>query len=398
VRLSGVATLAVLALWLVPLGTAHGEGAPRLEAAWKRFTETYRAAVARHGVVGSSLVLVHDGEVAARVTSGLADRETARPVDDDTIFHWASITKTLTGIAVLQLRDRGKLSLDDPVVKYLPELRQVHDPFGDPSEITIRHVLSHSAGFRDPTWPWGGDKDWHPFEPTRWDQVVAMFPYTEVLFPPGSRYSYSNPAVIFLGQIIERLTGDDYEVYVDKNVLKPLEMHRSFFNRAPYHLVRHRSHSYFLDGSGLREGRFDFDTGITTSNGGLNAPLGDMARYLGFLMGRDDRGEVHEGVLRRASLEEMWRPVLPVREEPDGRVSIGLAFFLEHRGGLDLVAHSGSQNGFISHFYLHPPSRRGYIVVFNTEDTREGEPTRKLDGEIRDELLRSVFPVLAGPP
>ncbi len=319
-------------------------------------------------------------------------------MDDDTIFHWASITKTLTGIAVLQLRDRGKLSLDDPVVKYLPELRQVHDPFGDPSEITIRHVLSHSAGFRDPTWPWGGDKDWHPFEPTRWDQVVAMFPYTEVLFPPGSRYSYSNPAVIFLGQIIERLTGDDYEVYVDKNVLKPLEMHRSFFNRAPYHLVRHRSHSYFLDASGLREGRFDFDTGITTSNGGLNAPLGDMAKYLAFLMGRDDRREAYEGVLRRASLEEMWRPVLPVSEEPGGRVSIGLAFFLERRGGLDLVAHSGSQNGFISHFYLHPPSRRGYIVVFNTEDTREGEPTRKLDGEIRDELLRSVFPVLAGPP
>ncbi len=259
-RLSAVALLAVLALGLLPLGTARAEEAPRLEAAWKRFAETYRAAVARQGVIGSSLLLVHDGEVVARVTSGLADRETARPVDDDTIFHWASITKTLTGIAVLQLRDRGKLSLDDPVVKYLPELRQVHDPFGDPSEITIRHVLSHSAGFRDPTWPWGGDKDWHPFEPTRWDQVVAMFPYTEVLFPPGSRYSYSNPAVIFLGQIIERLTGDDYEVYVDKNVLKPLEMHRSFFNRAPYHLVRHRSHSYFLDASGLREGRFDFDT------------------------------------------------------------------------------------------------------------------------------------------
>lgn len=229
-------------------------------------------------------------------------------------------------------------------------------------------------------------------------QVVAMFPYTEVLFPPGSRYGYSNPAVIFLGQIIERLTGEDYQVYVDKNILKPLEMHRSFFNRAPYHLVRHRSHGYFLDASGVREGRFDFDTGITTSNGGLNAPLGDMAKYLAFLMGRDDRREAYEDVLRRNSLEEMWRPVLPVSEEPEGRVSIGLAFFLEHRGGLDLVAHSGSQNGFISHFYLHPPSRLGYIVVFNTEDTREGEPTRRLDGEIRGELLRGVFPALAGPP
>jgi CubicO group peptidase (beta-lactamase class C family) len=396
VRLSGIAVLAVLALWLVPMASAQAGSAPRLEAAWKRFAETFRAAAARDGIVGGSLVLVQDGEVAARAVHGLADRQSRLAVDDDTIFHWASITKTLTGIAVLQLRDRGQLSLDDPVVKYLPELRQVHDPFGDTSEITIRHVLSHSAGFRDPTWPWGGDKDWHPFEPTRWDQVVAMFPYTEVLFRPGRRYSYSNPAIIFLGQIIERLTGDDYEVYVDKNILKPLEMHRSFYNRAPYHLVAHRSHSYFLDGSGLKEGRFDFHTGITTSNGGLNAPLGDMAKYLAFLMGRDDRRERYEGVLRRASLEEMWRPVLPVSEDPGGRVSIGLAFFLEHRGGLDLVTHSGTQNGFISRFYLHPASRRGWIVVFNTEDTREGEPTRKLDAELRDELLKSVFPVLGG--
>jgi CubicO group peptidase (beta-lactamase class C family) len=391
-----LAVLALLVLWLVPLGSARTGTAPRLEAAWSRFAETFHDTAARGGIVGGSLLLVSDGEVAGRARYGLADRESGRPVDDDTIFHWASITKTFTAIAVLQLRDRGKLALDDPVVKYLPELRQVHDPFGDTSEITIRHVLSHSAGFRDPTWPWGGDKDWHPFEPTRWDQVVAMFPYTEVLFAPGSRYSYSNPAIIFLGQIIERLTGDDYGVYVDKNILKPLEMHTAFYNRAPYHLVGRRSHSYFLDASGLKEGRFDFHTGITTSNGGLNAPLGDMAKYLAFLMGRDDRRERYDAILRRSSLEEMWRPVLPVSEDAGGRVSIGLSFFLEHRAGLDLVAHSGTQNGFISHFYVHPPSRRGWIVVFNTEDTRDGAPTRKLEYELRDEILRGVFPALAG--
>ncbi len=84
--------------------------------------------------------------------------------------------------------------------------------------------MTHSAGFRGATWPWGGDKPWHPFEPTSWSQLVAMFPYTEVEFQPGSRHSYSNPGIIFLGIIIERLTGDDYEVYIDKNVLKPLEM------------------------------------------------------------------------------------------------------------------------------------------------------------------------------
>ncbi|HEU4893428.1 MAG TPA: hypothetical protein VFT47_17860 [Vicinamibacterales bacterium] len=80
------------------------------------------------------------------------------------------------------------------------------------------------------------------------------------------------------------MTGDDYEIYVAKNILMPLEMHRTFFDRAPYHLRDRRSHSYVRTDGGLEEMRFDFDTGITVSNGGLNAPLTDMARYLGFLM------------------------------------------------------------------------------------------------------------------
>ena len=81
---------------------------------------------------------------------GLADAERNRPVDEETIYHWASITKTLTGIAIMQLRDRGLLSLDDPVIKYVPELRAAHNPYGDMSEITIRQLMSHSAGFRNP--------------------------------------------------------------------------------------------------------------------------------------------------------------------------------------------------------------------------------------------------------
>ena len=185
----------------------------------------------------------------------------------------------------MQLRDRGLLTLDDPAVKYLPEIRGIHNPFGDVSQITIRRLMSHSAGLRASTWPWGGDKPWHPFEPAGWSQLVAMFPYTEVLFEPGTQYRYSNPGVILLGRIIETLSGDDYEMYVTKNILMPLEMHRTFFDRAPYHLRDHRSHSYTRTDAGLEEMRFDFDTGITVSNGGLNAPLTDMARYLGFLVG-----------------------------------------------------------------------------------------------------------------
>ncbi len=357
---------------------------------WAAVAARFSTAVRDAGIVGASMIFVKDGAVAHEAMAGLQDRETGRPVDRDTIFHWASITKTFTGVAIMQLRDRGLFSLDDPVVKYVPELGEIHNPFGDVSQVTIRHLMSHSGGFRAGTWPWGGDQPWHPFEPTRWSQLVAMMPYTELQFRPGTRYSYSNPGVIFLGRIIERFSGDDYEVYVTKNILMPLGMTRTFFDRAPVHLRAHRSHSYRLTDEGLREQPFDFDSGITVSNGGLNAPLGDMAKYLAFLIDGNDT------VLRRSSLLEMATPQIRARagEGASGDdVQAGLSCFLERHGDVELVGHSGDQNGFISHLYVHRPSRSGYVVSFNTSVASARDPRRStwtVDDEVRD-AVRGTF-------
>ena len=101
----------------------------------------YETGLRSNGIVGSSLALVRDGRVVLRDNYGLQSKSPDVPVDDDTTYHWASCTKTFTGIAILQLRDRGLLSLDDPLIKYIPELAAVHDPFGPVSQITIRHVM-----------------------------------------------------------------------------------------------------------------------------------------------------------------------------------------------------------------------------------------------------------------
>ena len=363
---------------------------------WTNLRRFFRQQVADAGIVGASLVIVREGKVEAEEYAGYQDNATKRPVDRDTIYHWASITKTFTGIAIMQLRDRGLLTLDDPAVKYLPEIRGIHNPFGDVSQITIRRLMSHSAGLRASTWPWGGDKPWHPFEPTGWSQLVAMFPYTEVLFEPGTQYRYSNPGIILLGRIIETLSGDDYEMYVTKNILMPLEMHRTFFDRAPYHLRDRRSHSYTRTDAGLEEMRFDFDTGITVSNGGLNAPLTDMARYLGFLIGDPARPE-YEGVLRRKSLEEMWTPVIRANDGEGGSgsdVQAALSFFVERHRNVEVIGHSGNQNGFLSHLYLHRPSRSAYVVAFNTDASSKskGKPriTRDVDDAVRERVLDEI--------
>src|SRR4029078_9559511 len=178
----------------------------------------------------------------------------------------------------------------------------------------------------------------------------------------------------------------------------PLGMHTSFFDRAPYHLLAHRSHSYFRSDDGLTEARFDFDTGITVSNGGLNAPLGDMAKYLAFLTAVR-QSPLYEGVLKRASLEEMWMPQIAATDgegATGASAQAGLSFFLERHAGLDLVAHSGDQNGFISHLYVYVPSRTGYGAPFNTDvaasKVNPGRPsTRQVDASVRDAIIRELI-------
>jgi CubicO group peptidase (beta-lactamase class C family) len=335
-----------------------------------QFRETYLKEVKDTGIVGSSFVFLKDNKIVSEVHYGSANASTNQPVDADTIYHWASNTKPFTGIAIMQLRDRGLLKLDDPVTKYLPELRGVHNKFGSMDEITIRHLMTHSAGFRNPTWPWDKGEPWEPFEPTEYSQLVAMFPFTEILFKPGSKFSYSNPGIIFLGKIIEKLSGDDYEVYIDKNIFKPLEMYRSYFDATPYHLLKHRSHSYYVENGKRTEGRFDANTGITVSNSGLNSPISDMVKYLNFLIGDPRRNNVYASVLKRSSLVEMWKPQLPTTVDSSGNrgftTDIGLIFFQNRIGDRTFVGHGGDQNGFISYIDLEPATRQASIVVFNT--------------------------------
>jgi CubicO group peptidase (beta-lactamase class C family) len=374
---------------------ASAQPAGDFTARYRGFLDHWEAGLRRCHIVGSSFLLVRNGRVGAVERRGLMDQAASRPVEPGAIYHWASITKTFNGIAIMQLRDRKLLRLEDPAVAYLPELKQVHNPFGSMERITVAHLLSHSAGFRMATWPWGGEK-WHPFEPERWEQVAAMLPYTRILFEPGSRYGYSNPGYVFLGRIIELLAREPFETYIDKNILRPLEMHRSFFDAAPRFLLKLRSHSYRFRGGKIEDAPFDFDTGVTVSNGGLNAPVEDMERYLRFLLGDPAHASRYEEVLARASLEEMWRPRIPVGPG----VQMGLSFFVEDEGGRRFIGHSGGQNGFITRIYARPESRSGYLLAFNTEASPgEGEgdaapSTRRLERELRDYLFRQVFPLL----
>jgi CubicO group peptidase (beta-lactamase class C family) len=362
-----------------------GAGAP--PAGWSDFVRAFDAYAMADSVVGASVLMLQDGRIRVRHDYGFADRANAIRTGPETIYHWGSITKTLTAIAILQLRDHGRLTLDDAVTHWVPELRQVHDAYGSIDAITIRMLLSHSAGFQDPTWPYKTGRSWEPFEPTRWEQLVAMMPYQELQFPPDSRFGYSNPGFIYLARIIEAITNDPWEAYVYKNVWGPLGLDHSYFGTTPYWLANSRSNNYTVTRDSatgrtfVRDNGRDFDPGITIPNGGWNAPLDDLASYLAFLTdatgGERDRAPRYAQVLGRSSLEEMWRSRFAVDSVPRPD-SVGLSFFLRNHGGRRFVGHAGWQAGFRSFFYIDPEARTGIVAAFNT--TNDVQPDRSGDG------------------
>lgn len=392
-----------LSCWLLAFQPVLANDVPvqDFEKEMEKFRVFYKDALQENGIVGSSFMFIHDNKVLAEEFYGLMKKENNQKVDKNTIFHWASITKTFTGIAIMQLRDRGLLKLDDPIIKYIPKLRDVHNPFGDMSEITIRQLMSHSSGFRNSTWPWK-NRPWQPHEPSQWEQLVAMFPYTEILFKPGSKYSYSNPGIIFLGRVIELLTTDDWEVYIDKNIFKPLEMYQSYFDATPYHLKKYKSQSYWLNKGKLTPAIPDVNTGITVSNGGLKCPFGDFLKYMNFLVGDERKQVIYDKILARSSLEEMWNSHVKI-EIPENAAQngnpksfMGLIFFIVDGYGMHFIGHSGGQNAYVTHFFLNPSSRTAYVVAFNTHAIpSEGhtQDTRALDRKITDYLFKNIFPL-----
>jgi CubicO group peptidase (beta-lactamase class C family) len=167
--------------------------------------------------------------------------------------------------------------------------------------------------------------------------------------------------------------------------------------------LKHRSHSYRISKEGtMTEGRFDMDTGITVSNGGLNAPLPDMVKYLNFLIGDPKRQAEYDVILKRSTLEEMFQPVMDVLDEPkDGQNRkdfIGKCFFIEDNFGQRFIGHSGHQNNFSSHLYYSPATRSAYIVAYNTWQAGVGGDTKRntdtFDREIKEYLFEKIFPIL----
>jgi CubicO group peptidase (beta-lactamase class C family) len=325
---------------------------------------------------GLSVVVVKDGKVAYSHAFGLADGPHQVKATPDTVYHWWSMTKIPTAIAILQLSDQGKLSLDDPVSKYLPWF-EVAYPSTDRTPITVRYLLQHSSGLPD-TMP--SMIGWvHYDDSTRNQTDIArkyLSNFNKLKFAPGTKASYSNYNYMLLGAVIEAITGQSYEQYMTRNILQPLGMTQTSFVYSP-EMAAHESagslpvvHFYtpllpFLLDTGklIRERQqnlFWFNKMYidATPSTGLIGPAPDVGRLMIAYM----NGGTLDG---RAVLSPKSIALMTETAPIDGH---GLGWFAFPSGTRPFVEHAGGGPGFATNMRLYPAENLGIAILANGTD------------------------------
>ncbi|HEX4932905.1 MAG TPA: serine hydrolase domain-containing protein, partial [Gemmatimonadaceae bacterium] len=202
-----------------PTGFADPARRAKLASGYPAVDSVLRGYAERQHVPGAVWAVVVDGRIAHVGLHGHRDVAARAPVDSNTVFRIASMTKSFTAMAVLKLRDEGKLRLDDPVERWVPELATLRYPTTDAPRITIRHLLSHAEGFPEDN-PWG-DQQLAVSDETMDRFMKAGIPFSTA---PGTAYEYSNFGFAILGRIVRNVSGMPYARYLRTQVLDPLGM------------------------------------------------------------------------------------------------------------------------------------------------------------------------------
>lgn len=336
--------------------------------------------------IASGGALVHEGGLGERWLGG-------PPPDADTVFRIASMTKSFTAAAVLALRDDGALRLDDPVADFVPELRGLRPVTADAPAITIRHLLTMTAGFPTDD-PWGDRQ-----------QGLALAEFAGLLrrgvraaWPPGTCFEYSNLGYALLGRVIAAAGQAGYAEFVTARLLSPLGLDRTGFEAAAF------------GPAGLARGyqrRPDGWAELVPDGYGAFAPMGgvfscvrDLARWASgfaaaFPAGAETAGGPHP--LRRATRREMQLPQVTIAPQDVLRLPGDLAAGVQHAYGFGLfieespawgriVQHGGGYPGFGSHMRWHPETGLAVIVLANSTYA----PAHMLGAQLMEAVLRAT--------
>jgi CubicO group peptidase (beta-lactamase class C family) len=367
------ALMALVASWL-------GCATTRLETVTPDELERRLALAAREEAPAVVFGAVwRDGRTILRA-AGRADLGDAREAAAATPFAWFSLTKLFTAAAVMQLVESGRVDLDAPVARYLPEVRLSRDG----REATVRHLLSHASGLPDPipiTWIHLASEPGPGLDPLVRERMGTA---PELKFEPGAKSSYSNLGYLLLGQVIERVSGERYEEYVGRHVLAPLGCRAASFgvpgDRATGYqrkwslmgiAARWMLNDRFFDGTvdgylALRPFTVD-----GAPYGGLGGPVGDLLRFARAILsgGVGEQGRILEEPTVRALLS----PFVDGSGRPTG---LGLGWHLGQEGGEPFAYHLGGGGGFRSELRIYPGLGYAVAVLANETSFPTGQLTR----------------------
>lgn len=309
---------------------------------------------------GLALGIVCDQELVWSKGFGYADSRTRRTPDARTLFRVASITKTFTATAILQLRDEGGLSLDDPLHQHLPEFAAAKVRTGTVEQITLRRLLTHHSGLATeaPLPCWDADKF-----PTR-EEMLAALPDTEIVLRPDVAFKYSNLAFGLLGEVIARVSGLPYSEYLQARILEPLGM-RSSVLEVSDDLKRRLAVGYYA---------CHFDDGFDPAPyvplnglaacGQLYSSVEDLACWISLQFQTSAEFSRHGAqVLCGESLAEMHRPQ---HLESDWSVGYCLGWRANRAGNRVFHGHGGALPGYASYVLFSKPHKLGIICLANT--------------------------------
>lgn len=348
----------------------------RLLETWSGSQMEYR------NLPGLSVAVVAGDEIVWMRGFGFANVEKKSPVTPQTLFRMASNTKMFTALAILQLRDAGKISLDDPVEKYLPWFKP-KSSFEYTPKINIRNLITHTSGLpRESASPY-----WTTFQfPTR-EEMIEWIATQEAAYPPDTRWKYSNLALSVAGEVVQAVSGEPYAKYIERHLLTPLKMTATsvVFPSSDVPKLATGYGRRMPDGSRIVMPLTDCK-GITPA-ANLTSNAEDFAKFMIAMMkrGKDAEG----GVLRGSTLSEMQRIHWL---EPTWATGWGLGFSLRKLGERTIVGHGGSLAGYKTQTAFAPADKVGVVVLSNGDDTNPGRFVNRIYADLIPAVLKAMKP------
>ncbi len=335
---------------------------PTLDARLQRFMQDAH-------VPGLVYGIIRNGRVEHVGAMGVQELDTRRPVDAGTLFRIASMSKAFTALAILKLRDDGRLSLDALAETYVPEMRGWHYPTSDSPRIRVRDLLSHASGFVTDD-PWG-DRQQVLSDSAFTRMLRDGVPFTRV---PGMAHEYSNFGYAVLGRIIGNVSGLPFKEYIEQSIMRPLGMSATGYDIQASPLVRRALGYRWENEAFAREP--DMVHGAFGSMGGVQTSATDYAKWITFLLSAwPPRDGAEEGPARRASVREMTQGLnFPQRVRRPGTSDAACVMALTYGMGLRVAqdcdvgltaAHGGGYPGYGSYMLLLPDHDVGIFALTN---------------------------------